>query len=101
MNTQQIVAQNIELINDKVNQIKDKVLWQYNELMHTELMLTLATIVAVIVGVVSYAYRAARVWYNEGGREILINNACKFMAFVNKMAEQAYYRLEDADTAAA
>lgn len=65
------------------------------------LVLNIATIVAVIVGVVSYTYRATRVWYNEGGREFLITNACKFMAFVNRIAEQAYYRLEDAETAAA
>ncbi len=65
------------------------------------LVYNIATIVAIIVAVVSYTYRAARVWYNEGGREFLITNACKCMAFVNKMAEQAYYRLEDAETAAA
>lgn len=65
------------------------------------LVFNIATIVAVIVATVSYAYRATRVWYNEGGKQVLINNACKCMAFVNKMAEQAYYRLEDAEIAAA
>lgn len=65
------------------------------------LLFNIATIVAIVVAVVSYAYRAARVWYNEGGREFLITNACKLMMFVNKTAERVYYTLEDADTAAA
>lgn len=63
------------------------------------LMFNIATIVAVIVAVVSYTYRAARVWYTQGGREFLITNACKVMMFVNKTAERVYYTLEDADTA--
>jgi hypothetical protein len=64
------------------------------------LLFNIATIVAIVVAVVSYTYRAARVWYNEGGREFLITNACKVMMFVNKTAERVYYTLEDADTAA-
>lgn len=64
------------------------------------LLINIATIVAVIVAVVSYTYRAARVWYNEGGREFLITNACKVMMFVNKTAERVYYTLEDAEIAA-
>ena len=65
------------------------------------LLFNIATIVAIVVAVVSYTYRAASDWYNNGGRTVLINNACKVMAFVNKTAEGIYYRLEDADTAAA
>jgi|LakMenEpi03Aug12_release.lakeMendotaPanAssembly.Ray.scaffolds.fasta_scaffold304405_2 hypothetical protein len=34
------------------------------------LMINLATIAAVIVGVVSYAYRAAKVWYAENGEDL-------------------------------
>ena len=65
------------------------------------LIFNVATIVGIVVGVVRYTSTATKVWYNEGGREVLINNACKFMAFINKMAERAYYRLEDAETATA
>ena len=64
------------------------------------LIFNIATIAAIVVGIVSYAYRAARVWYTNGGREFLITNACKVLMFVNKSAEQAYYQLEDADIAA-
>lgn len=63
------------------------------------LLINIATIAAIVAGVVSYTYRAARVWYANGGKQVMINNACKFMAFVNKTAEQAYYRLEDAEIA--
>ena len=62
------------------------------------LVFNLATIAAVIVGLVSYAYRAARVWYANGGKQDLINNACKVLAFVNKLSERVYYTLEDAET---
>ena len=61
------------------------------------LMFNIATIVAIVVAVVRYTYRAARVWYNEGGKQVMINNACKLLAFVNKTAEKAYYTLEDAE----
>lgn len=62
------------------------------------LLFNVATIVAIVVAVVSFTYRAARVWYNEGGREFLINTAAKFAAGVNKLSERVYYTLEDAET---
>lgn len=34
------------------------------------LLFNLATIAAVIVGLVSYAYRAFRVWYAENGEDV-------------------------------
>jgi len=49
------------------------------------------------VGLVSYAYRAARVWYTNGGREFLMTAAAKFAAGVNKLSERVYYTLEDAE----
>lgn len=63
------------------------------------LILNIATIVAIVVGIVSYAYRAARVWYNQGGREFLINTAAKFTAGVHKLTEKIYFTLEDAEYA--
>lgn len=62
-------------------------------------MFNIATIVAIVVGIVSYAYRAARVWYNQGGREFLINTAAKFTAGVHKLTEKIYFILEDAEYA--
>jgi hypothetical protein len=62
------------------------------------LLFNIATIVAIVVGVVSYTYRAARVWYNEGGREFLITAAANFAAGVNKLSERVYYTLEDAES---
>ena len=61
------------------------------------LVFNLATIAAVVVGLVSYAYRAARVWYTNGGREFLMTAAAKFAAGVNKLSERVYYTLEDAE----
>jgi hypothetical protein len=37
------------------------------------LVFNIATIVAIVVGVVSYAYRAFRVWYAENGEDVLYN----------------------------
>ena len=58
-----------------------------------------ATIVAIVVAVVSYTYRAARVWYANGGKEFMINTAANLAAGVNKLSEKIYYTLEDADYA--
>jgi len=63
------------------------------------LLFNVATIVAIVVGIVSYTYRAARVWYNEGGREFLINAAANFAAGVHKLSEKIYFTLEDAEYA--
>lgn len=62
------------------------------------LVFNIATIAAVIVGVVSYANRAARVWYANGGREFLMTAAANVAAGVNKLSERVYYTLEDAET---
>lgn len=63
------------------------------------LLFNVATIAAIVVGIVSYTYRGARVWYNEGGREFLINAAANFAAGVHKVSERVYYTLEDAEVA--
>ena len=63
------------------------------------LLFNVATIVAIVVGIVSYTYHAARVWYNEGGREFLINAAANFAAGVHKLSEKIYFTLEDAEYA--
>ena len=62
------------------------------------LMLNLATISAVIVAVVSFTYRGIREWYTNGGKQVMMNNACKVLQFVNKTAERLYYQIEDAET---
>jgi hypothetical protein len=59
----------------------------------------IATIVAIVVGVVSYTYKAARVWYNEGGREFLMTAAANVTLMCNKLTEKVYYTLEDAELA--
>lgn len=63
------------------------------------LIVNVATIVAIVVGIVNYTYRAARVWYNNGGREFLINTAANFAAGVHKLSEKIYFTLEDAEYA--
>jgi chitinase len=63
------------------------------------LLLNLAAIVAVIVAVVSYAYRAVRVWYANGGQEFMMSMAANFVAGVHKLSEKIYFQLEDAEYA--
>ena len=63
------------------------------------LLFNLATIAAIVVGIVSYAYRAVRVWYANGGKEFMINTAASFAAGVNKLSEKIYFTLEDAEYA--
>lgn len=65
------------------------------------LLFNLATIAAVIVGVVSYTYRAIRVWYANGGREFMMTAAANFAAGVHKLSERVYYILEDAEVTVA
>ena len=63
------------------------------------LLFNIATIAAIVAGVVSYTYRAAKVWYANGGKEVMINTAAKFAAGVNKLSEKIYFTLEDAEYA--
>jgi hypothetical protein len=44
----------------------------YKSFLNT-LLFNLATIAAIVVGIVSYAYRAARVWYAENGEDLRYN----------------------------
>ena len=37
------------------------------------LMINIATIAAIVVGIVSYAYRAFKVWYAENGEDLRWN----------------------------
>lgn len=61
------------------------------------LLFNIATIAAIVVGVVSYTNRAVRVWYANGGREFLMSAAANVAAGVNKLSERVYYTLEDAE----
>ena len=70
----------------------------FKPFLHT-LVMNVLTIVAVIVAVTMYAYRAARVWYANGGKEFMITTAAKFAAGVNKLSEKIYFTLEDAEYA--
>lgn len=63
------------------------------------LLFNIATIVAIVVGLVSYAYRATAKWYFSGGREQLIAAASKVVFTFNKMTEKIYFTLEDAEYA--
>lgn len=63
------------------------------------LIFNVATIVAIVVGIVSYAYRAAAKWYANGGRETIIAAASKVVFTFNKLSEKVYYTLEDAEVA--
>lgn len=63
------------------------------------LLFNIATIVAVVVAVVSFTYRSARVWYTEGGKEFMMSTFANLMLKFNKLSEKVYYTLEDAQVA--
>lgn len=70
----------------------------YKPFLHT-LVMNVLTIVAFVVAVTMYAYRAARVWYANGGKEFMINTAANLAAGVNKLSEKIYFTLEDIEYA--
>ena len=63
------------------------------------LLFNVATIVAIVVGIVSYTYKAARVWYANGGKEFLMSAAANAALMFNKLSEKIYYNLEDTEYA--
>jgi len=63
------------------------------------LMINIATIAAIVVGVVSFTYRSTLEWYNNGGREFLMTAAANVALMFNKLTERVYYTLEDAELA--
>jgi hypothetical protein len=56
----------------------------YKSFVHT-LIFNIATIAAVIVGVVGYAYRAARVWYAEHGEDLRYNVSLTLAQFFESL----------------
>ena len=69
----------------------------FSKIFVNTLVLNVATIVAIVVGTVSFTYSATRDWYTNGGKQVIINNACKMLALINKISERVYYTLEDAE----
>lgn len=59
------------------------------------LMYNLATVVAVIVGVALFIKQAATVWYNNGGKEILLRYTQRVLLFITTSTERAYYGVCD------
>jgi hypothetical protein len=46
---------------------------QFSRSFINTLLYNIATIAAIVVGVVSYAYLAFRVWYSEHGEDVMLN----------------------------
>jgi hypothetical protein len=44
-------------------------------------MINIATIAAIVVGIVSYAYRAFKVWYAENGEDVRYNVSFRLAEF--------------------
>ena len=55
------------------------------------LMYNVATLVAVIVGVALFVRNSVSDWYNNGGRETLLEYIQQFLLFVTTSTEKAYY----------
>jgi hypothetical protein len=55
------------------------------------LMYNVATLVAIIVGVSLFIKNSATVWYNNGGKEILLRYTQRVLLFVSVTTERAYY----------
>jgi hypothetical protein len=49
------------------------------------LVFNLATLAAIVVGVVSYAYRALRVWYADNGEELRWNVSFQLAEFFGSL----------------
>lgn len=61
------------------------------------LIVNVATICAVLVGIVNYVYRATSKWYFSGGRTILFNAVANVSVSINKLSEKVYFKIEDAE----
>jgi len=59
------------------------------------LLLTIATILGFWVGVVTFASRSVREWYNNGGKESLTRTSLSVLKFINNKTESLYYSIED------
>jgi hypothetical protein len=57
------------------------------------LLYNVATITAVIVGILSFILTNTKQWYHNGGKEQLMNTACKIMYFINHQSEKLYFKL--------
>lgn len=77
-----------------LDQTKQQLQQQFNTLMRTQFMLTIATVLAYIIASTSFLYKSITQWYADGGKQQLINNTCKLLQFINKIAERSYYALE-------
>jgi hypothetical protein len=49
------------------------------------LLFNLATIAAIVVGVIGYAYRALRVWYAENGEDLRYNVSVTLAQFFESL----------------
>lgn len=58
-------------------------------------MYNLATLVAIIVGVALFIKQAVTVWYNNGGKEILLRYTQRVLLFITTSTERAYYGVCD------
>lgn len=56
----------------------------YKSFLNT-LVFNLATLAAIVVGVVSYAYRALRVWYADNGEELRWNVSFQLAEFFGSL----------------
>ena len=55
------------------------------------LMYNVATLVAIIVGITVFVANSVSNWYNNGGRETLLEYTQRFLLFVTTSTEKAYY----------
>lgn len=71
------MVQGVDFLPDRCNTNRVKDISQMTDTFLKSFVNTLvfniATIVAILVGVVSYAYRAAKVWYAENGEDLRYN----------------------------
>ena len=60
-----------------------------------KMMFHVATIIAFWVGVVTYAAKGARQWYNDGGQESIALFTMNVLRFINSVSESLYYSVEE------
>lgn len=67
---------------------------KYFDSIHS-LMLTVATVLAFWVGVVTFFARNTRAWYDNGGRDSIAKLLMTVLQFINSKSESLYYKVEE------
>ena len=61
----------------------------------TQIVIVVATVCAIIVGVIKYAMFMIRYWYEDGGKQKLVNFYQSIKLNTNRLIDSIYYSTND------